>query len=140
MRAGIEDGDVAGLTVGDEAAVQVGDDGDDVVALLAGDVGDGFAVGFAEDHRVRGARDIEEFGLGIDGEVVPPAVAADVESVSDLERPGVGSEGVGLCPRKSGCQDDQCDCDGNGSHGNPSVGRVDERQATNTTRRDAVAR
>src|SRR5439155_17313781 len=96
VRAGIEDGDVAGLTVGDEAAVQVGDDGDDVVALLAGDVGDGFAVGFAEDHRVRGARDIEEFGLGIDGEVVPPAVAADVEGRGDLVRAGVGGGGVGL--------------------------------------------
>ena len=71
------------LAVGDEPAAGAGDDGDAVVPPLAGDVGHGLAAGGVKHHRVGAAGDVEQLLLGIDGQVVPAASAADVEGLGD---------------------------------------------------------
>ena len=92
----VEDGEGAVDGVGDEAAVEVGGEGDGVGAFGGADVGGDFAGGGVDDLGVGGAGDVEEFTGGVEGDVAPQAVAADVEGLRDgVVDLGVGGERVG---------------------------------------------
>ncbi len=96
------------MAVGDESAAGAGDDGDAVVPLLAGDVGHGLAADGVHDHRVGAVGDIEQLALGIDGQVVPTACAANAEDLRDAVRAGGRRWGCGrLCPSGRPADDDK---------------------------------
>ena len=80
----VEDSNGGVRAIGDEAAPGAGNDSHAVVAFLAGDVGHGFAGASVENHRVCRAWNIEEFVLGIDGQVVPAAFASNMKSLGDM--------------------------------------------------------
>src|SRR5215472_17567843 len=73
----------------------LGNEGDAVGDLLAWEIGKNLTGGGVDDHGVGAARDVEPMSLGIDGEIVPAAFAADGEALSDgpIGLGGSGNDG-----------------------------------------------